>query len=152
MLRAPGLERRLSDSEEETRSIGRELAARLPVDGVLLLSGDLGTGKTVLTQGVGEALGVEPRQVQSPSYTLIREHEGREGWLIHVDLYRLEAADLPSLGLEEILAGAGVKVVEWSERLDFEIPGAWRVGLERGTEEGERIVTIEPGRKRRINV
>lgn len=118
-----------SANEEETRRIGAELAAELAPDGVLLLSGDLGAGKTVLAQGVAAGLGIDPRQVQSPSFTLIREHEGTAGRLIHVDLYRLQPHEAAELGLEELLAGPGVKVIEWAERLPFEVPGAVRLTL-----------------------
>ncbi len=129
---------------EETHQFGRQLAARLPKNGVLLLEGDLGTGKTVLTQGLGEGLGFDPRRIQSPSYTLISEYENGSQRLVHVDLYRLDAADLPALGLEELLAGPGTKVVEWAERLDFPVPGAWRLRLSRGeSEDGNaRILDI----------
>lgn len=115
---------RSSRDEAGTRALGRELAAELAPDGVLLLSGDLGTGKTVLTQGLAEGLGIDPREVQSPTFTLIREHEGPGGRLVHVDLYRLEPGETGALGIEELLAGPGVKVVEWAERLPFEVPGA----------------------------
>ena len=115
---------RTSRDEAGTRALGRELAAELAPDGVLLLSGDLGAGKTVLTQGLAEGLGIDPREVQSPTFTLIREHEGPGGRLVHVDLYRLEPGETGALGIEELLAGPGVKVVEWAERLPFEVPGA----------------------------
>ena len=100
-------------------------------DGVLLLSGDLGAGKTVLARGIGEALGLDPREVQSPTFTLIREHRGSGGRLVHVDLYRLEPEQTGALGLEELLAGPGVKVVEWAERLPFAVPGARTLRLAR---------------------
>lgn len=103
-------------------SLGREL---LPA-GVLLLDGDLGAGKTVLAQGVARALGVAAREVQSPTFTLIREHVGRLGRLIHLDLYRLEPGAAAGLGLEELLAGDGVKVVEWAERFTGGTPGGAR--------------------------
>lgn len=113
-----------SASESETRAVGREVGRRLRPDGILLLSGDLGAGKTVLTRGVAEALGIEPDEIQSPTFTLMREHEGPDGRLVHLDLYRLEPEDAWDLGLEEMFAGPGVKVVEWAERLPFEPPGA----------------------------
>ena len=118
-------------SAAETRELGRELAPELAPDGVLLLSGELGSGKTVLAQGVGEGLGIDPRDVQSPTFTLIREHRGSVGRLVHVDLYRLNPAEAAALGLEELLAGPGVKVVEWAERLPFPVPGARRLRLVR---------------------
>ena len=68
-------------SEEETRALGRALAGELAPDGVLLLSGDLGSGKTVLAQGVAAGLGIDPGEVQSPTFNLIREHRGTGGRL-----------------------------------------------------------------------
>jgi len=131
-------------SEAETQELGRELGRELAPDGVLLLSGDLGAGKTVLTRGIGEALGVGSREVQSPTYTLIREHRGTEGRLVHVDLYRLSGEETLALGLEELLAGPGVKVIEWAERLPFEVPGACILHLARTADgEGREVVETE---------
>ncbi|MFL6291380.1 MAG: tRNA (adenosine(37)-N6)-threonylcarbamoyltransferase complex ATPase subunit type 1 TsaE [Thermoanaerobaculia bacterium] len=121
----------MTRTEDETRDLGQSLAAELAPDGILLLSGDLGSGKTVLAQGIARGLGIEPREVQSPTFTLIREHQGRGGRLVHVDLYRLDPADVPALGLEELLAERGVKVVEWAERLPFGVPGARWLRLRR---------------------
>lgn len=114
---------------EETRALGRRLAAELAPDGVLLLCGDLGAGKTVLAQGVAEGLGIDPAQVQSPTFTILREHEGAGGRLLHLDLYRLEPAEAGALGIEECFAGPGVKVVEWPERLPFDPSPALRLQL-----------------------
>jgi tRNA threonylcarbamoyladenosine biosynthesis protein TsaE len=127
-------------SEEDTRVLGRQLAAELAPDGVLLLSGDLGAGKTVLARGVAEGLGIDPGEVQSPTFTLIREHRGSHGRLIHVDLYRLDPDEVGPLGLEELLAGPGVKVVEWAERLPFPVPGAREMRLTRREGEGGREI------------
>ena len=118
-------------NEDETRALGRELAASLAPSGVLLLDGDLGAGKTVLTQGLAAGLGIDPREVSSPTYTLIREHRGPRGRLIHVDLYRLAGDDVLGLGLEELLAEDAVKVIEWADRLPFAVPGALRLELTR---------------------
>jgi len=114
------------------------LARELAPDGILLLSGELGSGKTVLAQGIGEGLGIDPREVQSPTFTLIREHRGSGGRLVHVDLYRLDPEETAALGLEELLAGPGVKVVEWAERLPFAVPGARRLRLRRLEDSGSR--------------
>lgn len=132
-----------SRSEEETRAIGEALAESLIPDGVLLISGDLGSGKTVLTQGLATGLDIGFHQIKSPTFTLIREHRGNKGDLVHVDLYRLEGAQLDGLGLWEILAGPGVKAVEWSERLTFEFPEAIRVTLRVTVPPTEREVEIE---------
>lgn len=138
------MEKLHTSTAEETRDVGFGLAGRLPADAVMLLHGDLGAGKTVLTQGVAAGLGLDPAQVQSPSYTLIREHEGGGRRLVHIDLYRLEARDLAALGLEEILAEEGLKVVEWAERLDFPVAGAWRIHISRPGPGEDRAIEIEP--------
>ena len=126
-------------SEGETRALGLTLARELAPDGILLLSGELGSGKTVLARGIGEGLGVDPREVQSPTFTLIREHQGSGGRMVHVDLYRLDPGEVEALGLEELLAGPGVKVVEWAERLPFAVPGARWLRLRRLDGEGREI-------------
>jgi tRNA threonylcarbamoyladenosine biosynthesis protein TsaE len=143
-----GLRRWRTRTEEETLALGRDLALELAPGGVLLLSGDLGSGKTVLARGIGEGLGLDPREVQSPTFTLIREHQGRGGRLVHVDLYRLAPAETAALGLEELLAGPGVKVVEWAERLTFAVPGALALRLDR-TPEGEGREIVETVENRR---
>jgi tRNA threonylcarbamoyladenosine biosynthesis protein TsaE len=129
-------------SAEETQGLGREIGRELAPDGVLLLSGDLGAGKTVLTRGIGEALGLGSGEVQSPTFTLIREHRGSAGRLVHVDLYRLAPEETAALGLEELLAGPGVKVVEWAERLPYAVPGARVLRLSR-IEGGEGREIVE---------
>lgn len=89
----------------------------------------MGTGKTVLVRGIGRALGIDPREIQSPTYNLIHEHEGEHGRLVHVDLYRLEGDEIAALGLEEILDGEGIKAVEWAERLhDWPVGSAVDMG------------------------
>lgn len=131
----------LTRGEAETENLGSRLAGALAPDGVLLLSGELGSGKTVLARGVAAGLGIDPREVQSPTFSLIREHRGPRGRLLHVDLYRLEPAEVAALGLDELLAAPGVKVVEWAERLPFAPPSALRLELRRqGPEEREIVV------------
>ena len=116
-------------SEEETRRLGEALAAELLPDGILLLTGDLAAGKTVLAQGVAAGLGISPAEVQSPTFTLVREHAGPRGRLLHLDLYRLAPEDTAALGLEELLQARAVKVIEWAERLPFALPVARRLHL-----------------------
>lgn len=133
----------ISLDENETRQLGRALAAELAPDGVLLLSGDLGSGKTVLAQGVAAGLGIPPAMVTSPTFALIAEHEGSAGRLVHADLYRLEPEEVWGLGLESLLAGPGVKVIEWAERLPFAVPGALRLRLSRSGEGRHVIEALE---------
>jgi tRNA threonylcarbamoyladenosine biosynthesis protein TsaE len=135
------MKRWVTRSEAETQALGRQIGRELAPDGVLLLAGDLGAGKTVLSRGIGEALGIAANEVQSPTFTLIREHRGSGGRLVHVDLYRLAPEETAALGLEELLAGPGVKVVEWAERLPFAVPGARVLRLARLQEgDGREIV------------
>lgn len=104
-------------SEGETHAVGRALAAELEAGDVVLLQGDLGMGKTVFARGLCAGLGVDPRDVRSPTFTLVNPYRGRLP-VYHVDLYRIESPrDLDELGLEEILEGDGVAIVEWAERL-----------------------------------
>lgn len=124
-----------SRDEAETREIGASLAAELEPDGVLLLTGDLGAGKTVLVQGLASALGIDPRDVQSPTFTVVREHPGGRRPLVHLDLYRLDAREAEALGVEEILAGPGVKAVEWAERLPCPVAGGLWLEIRRQGEE-----------------
>jgi len=132
----------LSRTPQETHQLGFGLADRLMPAGTVLLEGELGSGKTVLVQGLAAGLGLDPRQVQSPTFTLIREHGSGARRLIHIDLYRLEAEEAAALGLEELLAGPGVKAVEWAERLPFPVAGSLRLRFEREAA-GERRIYEE---------
>ncbi len=104
-------------SEDETRSLGQNLSHSLQAGDVVLLTGDLGMGKTVLARGIAQGLGVSEDEVRSPSFTLVNRYDGRVT-LYHIDLYRIDRPeDLDELGLEEILGVDGIAVVEWAERL-----------------------------------
>jgi len=111
----------LSQGPSATEELGRRLGQDLVEGGIVYLSGPLGAGKTLLAKGIFSALGVDRDQVTSPSYQLVHRYHSRrrpELALHHVDLFRIErAADLASLGLDEILDDPGVVVVEWAERL-----------------------------------
>ncbi len=138
-------------SEEGTQAVGTALGEHLAPNGILLLQGDLGSGKTVLARGVGSALGIDERQVQSPSFTLVREHLGVSGELIHIDLYRLEPDEIEALGLWETLSGPGVKVVEWAERLPFQVDDAVEASITVDKATEARSIAVEIGdRDRRL--
>ena len=102
----------------ETQTIGEEIGKQLRQGDLVALIGDLGTGKTCLTQGIARGVGVDPNQiVNSPSYTLINEYAGKIP-IYHVDLYRLQNHDeLLDLGLDEYMEGNGICVIEWAEKL-----------------------------------
>jgi tRNA threonylcarbamoyladenosine biosynthesis protein TsaE len=119
-----------SASEEETRAIAARLARDMSPGAVVLLSGDLGAGKTAFVRGLAEGLGLDAGDVTSPTFTLVHEYRGGRLPLIHVDLYRLDAADLAEIGLDDDLAASGVVAVEWPERLTRATPGAIRIRIE----------------------
>jgi tRNA threonylcarbamoyladenosine biosynthesis protein TsaE len=106
-----------SSSEAETRRIAYALAGTLRHGDLVVLSGDLGAGKTAFVRGLAEGLGIDPDEVTSPTFTLVHEYRGGRLPLIHVDLYRLDLADLDEIGLDSDLAAQGVVAVEWAERL-----------------------------------
>lgn len=118
-----------SNSEAETRAIGARLAAQLQPGAVLLLSGDLGAGKTAFTKGLAEGLGIDPGEVTSPTFTLVHEYRQGRLPLVHVDLYRLDKADLDELGMDSDLAEQGVLAIEWADRLTRLPPGALSVTI-----------------------
>jgi tRNA threonylcarbamoyladenosine biosynthesis protein TsaE len=134
---------RLTASEEETQAVARELSATLRAGDVLLVSGDLGAGKTTFVRGLAEGLGINPREVSSPTFTIVHEYRGNGLTLYHVDLYRLERAATDALGLEEIGVKDGVLAIEWPDRLSHELPGARLVRLEVVSDSSRRI-TIGP--------
>jgi len=106
-----------------------------------VLSGDLGAGKTAFVRGLAEGLGIDADEVTSPTFTLV--HEYRSGGrlpLIHVDLYRLDRADLDEIGLDQDLAAIGVVAVEWAERMARDIPGAVRVSIADAGDDRRTIV------------
>lgn len=113
---------RISRSPEETRTLASRLAALLTPGDLVCLYGELGAGKTTFIQGLASGLGVSD-PVTSPSFTLIHEHKG-DVLLYHLDLYRLEPADLAEAGIEAALRSDAVVAVEWAERL----PRALRSG------------------------
>jgi tRNA threonylcarbamoyladenosine biosynthesis protein TsaE len=140
----------ISKSPEETRRIGSELAGLLPIPGVVLLRGALGTGKTTLTRGIAEGLGVDdPSSVNSPSFTLINIYKGVCP-IFHVDLYRLEGErDLYSIGLDDFIGKEGITVVEWSEKLSFPASQATEVELEDAGDDLRVLRISSPNLKKR---
>ena len=114
----------LSESPEQTFGIGRAIASGLGPGDIVALTGELGAGKTCLTQGIAAGLGVpEDYAITSPTFTLINEYPARDLTLYHMDAYRLAGcADLDEMGFEECLSGQGVMVIEWAERIQEAIP------------------------------
>lgn len=129
---------------DDTRALGVALGGLLGPGDVVLLAGELGTGKTALAQGIGRGLGVD-EPVVSPSFMIVREYEGRVP-LVHVDVYRLDYfQELHDLGFEEVLDPDRVTIVEWGDRVAPMLPGErLEVRLRFGGSDTERRVECAP--------
>lgn len=117
-------------SPEQTEELGREIGRRLKPGDVLSLDGDLGAGKTVITRGICAGMGLDPSDVQSPTFTIVNEYEG-EVPLFHFDTYRLSGEDdFLASGLDEYFYRDGVCVIEWGSVIDGLLPeDAIRIGI-----------------------
>ncbi|MNL02314.1 tRNA threonylcarbamoyladenosine biosynthesis protein TsaE [compost metagenome] len=125
---------------EATQRLGTLLGRLVQKGDVLLLHGDLGAGKTTLTQGLAQGLDINDR-ITSPTFALLHEYEGRLP-LFHFDLYRLDSPDLSQLGFEEIWEdGHGVVVIEWPERLGEHAP-AGHLDVTLTIQEDGRLATL----------
>jgi tRNA threonylcarbamoyladenosine biosynthesis protein TsaE len=137
-----------TQSGAETIEVGRKLARLLQPPQLLLLRGDLGTGKTTLVKGIAEALdAAEADEVTSPTFTLIHEYDGAQDGhpvkLFHLDVYRLEGErQLETLGLDELLTQDALVLVEWGEK--------FKSLRKRAT--GEIVIVSTGGDARRITV
>jgi tRNA threonylcarbamoyladenosine biosynthesis protein TsaE len=129
-------------SATETRAVGAAIASCLAPGDVVVLGGDLGSGKTTIAQGIATALGVtEP--VVSPTFAIVREYEGRLP-VTHVDVYRLDRIqELHDLGLDEIFDGTRVVLVEWGELVAPVLPGDRVVVRLRHDDDDDDARTIE---------
>jgi len=133
---------------DRTRDVGASLATMLQPRDTVILTGDLGAGKTTLVQGIGRGLGVE-EHVASPTFTLVKEYGGRLD-VAHVDVYRLERVqDVVDLGLDEVGGPDRVLLIEWGDAVQDLLPDD-RLRIELTTEpigeETRRIVLTPQGR------
>jgi tRNA threonylcarbamoyladenosine biosynthesis protein TsaE len=114
----------ISNGPEQTQELGRSLAGLLCAGDNIILNGNLGSGKTLFTKGIAAGLGVKkPEYVNSPSFVIAKEYEGRRIRLYHFDLYRLDdLSDIEYIGVKEYLDGEGVVVIEWAERMKKLLP------------------------------
>jgi len=132
---------RTTESEEETADVARALAGTLQPGAVLLLSGQLGAGKTAFVRGLAAGLGIDPDEVSSPTFTLVHEYRGGRLTLYHADLYRLDKTATEDLGLEERAVAEGVLAIEWPDRLTHSLPGATTITIEIVDDTTRRIAT-----------
>lgn len=110
-----------SQNEQETIEIAKKIAQLVQGGMTILLEGDLGAGKTTFTKGIGEGLGIQ-RIIKSPTYTIVREYRDGRLPLYHIDLYRLEEAEVSDLALDEYFSGEGLSVVEWPSVSPEDLP------------------------------
>jgi tRNA threonylcarbamoyladenosine biosynthesis protein TsaE len=113
----------ITHSAEETANWGRKLAKQLTAPVLVLLTGDLGSGKTTLTKGIVAGLGAASEdEVTSPTFTLVHVY-GKAAKVYHADLYRIESFhDFETLGLEDVFAKPAIVILEWSERFPLQSP------------------------------
>ena len=109
-----------SHNEDELMAYGYRLGQKLQAGDVLVLTGNLGAGKTTLTKGIAKGLDIN-QMIKSPTYTIVREYEGRLP-LYHLDVYRI-GNDPDSIDLDDFLYGDGVSVIEWGELLEEDLLG-----------------------------
>ena len=134
----------ITHSAEETMRWGREFSKRLNAPVLVLLAGDLGTGKTTLTKGIVSGLGAANEDdVTSPTFTLVHVY-GKPAKVYHADLYRIESFhDFETLGMEDMFTAPSVAILEWSERFPLQSP--WpqiRIRLEHLGGDARRITVL----------
>ncbi len=130
-------------SPAQTQTLGRRLGAVLAPGDTVALCGDLGSGKTTLVQGLAKALGVR-EAVTSPTFTLVREYRGRLP-IYHVDLFRLDREEeLETIGYDEFVAGQGVTLIEWAQKMRARLPREYLELTFAVTGPSARTITVLP--------
>lgn len=129
-------------SAEETVELGKKIGSFLKKGDIIAMQGTLGAGKTTITKGIAQALGIN-ETITSPTFCLISEYEGKMP-LYHMDVYRLDGAeDFANLGTEDILYGEGVSIIEWSEKIMEELPHKTIILKLEPHDDGTRTITIK---------
>ncbi|MDY3025042.1 MAG: tRNA (adenosine(37)-N6)-threonylcarbamoyltransferase complex ATPase subunit type 1 TsaE [Streptococcus hyovaginalis] len=136
-----------SQNETELIAIGQLIGERLQAGDVLVLTGDLGAGKTTLTKGIAKGLEIH-QMIKSPTYTIVREYEGRLP-LYHLDVYRI-GDDPDSIDLDDFLYGDGVTVIEWGELLDSHLLGDYLLLSLKRSGQGREISGLAHGPRSRL--
>ena len=138
-----------SASPDLTMAFGRRLGAHLRTGDVVLLFAPFGAGKTHLTKGIAAAFGVDPDDVNSPSFVLVNQYDGARAHgritIYHVDLYRIDTPDdLATIGLDDLVNDRSLVVVEWAEHADTLLPGDHLAVSIEIVGEQERVLRLEP--------
>ena len=133
-------------SEKETRALGEELGRQAVPGSLYTLTGDLGTGKTVFTQGFARGLGIT-EHVNSPTFTIVQEYDGGRLPFYHFDVYRIgDLEEMDEIGYEDYFYGDGVCLIEWAELIGELLPEQRiAVRIEKDLEKGfdYRKITVE---------
>lgn len=130
-------------SSEETIALGEKIGALLKPGDIIAMTGTLAAGKTTITKGIAKSLGVKDT-ITSPTFCLISEYAGTKMPLYHMDVYRLDSdEDFINLGVDDMLFGEGVCIIEWSEKVERELPKNTIWMTITPAEDGTRTITIE---------
>ena len=133
----------VSHSPAETQALGQKLAAMLREPNVVVLSGELGAGKTVFVKGLAEGLGVKNDKVLSPTFSFVHEYHGNSD-LFHFDLYRMsDISELKEIGWEDYLERDGLTVIEWGEKAAGLLPPKYYSINFKILNESEREIDVE---------
>lgn len=129
-------------SPEETIELGKRIGSKLVKGDVIAMQGTLAAGKTTITKGIAQALGISDT-ITSPTFCLISEYYGKMP-LYHMDVYRLEGGeDFINLGTDDMIYGDGVSIIEWSEKIMNELPKRTIIIRLTPQEDGSRLIEIE---------
>lgn len=131
-----------TSSAEETISLGYKIGKLLKKGDIIAMQGTLAAGKTTITKGIAQALGIT-ETITSPTFCLISEYQGTMP-LYHMDVYRLDGReDFINLGTDDMLYGDGVCIIEWSEKIMEELPSSTIILKITPQEDGKRLIQIE---------
>ena len=130
----------------ETFDLGKKIAKSVGDGSVIAMFGGMGMGKTAFTRGLAEGLGIDPKNVSSPTFAIVHEYIGQRT-LYHFDMYRIESwDDLYSTGFFDYLDSSGVIAVEWSENIENALPDRYiKIAFEKGENDNDRIITVDGG-------
>lgn len=139
-------------SRDETEALGARVGRAARPDDVIALWGELGSGKTTFVRGLAQGLGIDIREVTSPTFVIVHEHDAGRLPLFHIDFYRLAPGDTPSTGWEETMSSGGVTAIEWPDRVEAWLPDD-RLDVKLDHKGGdEREVWLEPTGPRSVRL
>ena len=132
-----------SNSENDTKQFAKDFASKLNIGDVIVLSGDLGSGKTKFTEGFLSYFGLE-NEISSPTFTIVNEYKKDDLNIYHFDVYRLEdSSEFYAIGGEEYFEN-GICIIEWGELIEDALPNKYiKIDFSRGSDENSRILDVK---------